>query len=316
MASESLHIMFAGAFDASAVDEARSKGRVTVLDSYDQDALVQSMGDVDALLVRTDARVTRRVLENAPRLRVIGRGGTGLDNIDLQAARERGISVVYTPAAATDAVADLTVGMMIALLRQVTLVDGLVRAGRFDEARAQNIGAELSTLTLGIVGMGRIGKAVGRRCRLGFGMTVLYNDIVEPGPLTFEATSASKEELFARCDVVSLHVPLTRETRGMISADALALFKHTAILINTARGAVVDDVALAGALRSAALGGAALDVFDPEPLPPDHPLLSAPHTVLTPHIGARTVGSLSRMNDVVHDVLAVLEGRAPRYPAR
>ena len=275
MASESLHIMFAGAFDASAVDQARSKGRVTVLDSYDEETLVRSVGDVDALLVRTRARVTRRVLENAPRLRVIGRGGTGLDNIDLQAARERGIPVVYTPAAATDAVADLTVGMMIALLRQVTFADGLVRASRFDEARAQNIGVELSTLTLGIVGMGRIGKAVGRRCRQGFGMTVLYNDIVEPGPLTFEATSSSKEDLFACCDVVSLHVPLTSETRGMINDDSLALFKHTAILINTARGAVVDDVALAGALGTGALGGAALDVFDPEPLPPDHPLLTA-----------------------------------------
>ena len=125
-------MMFVGALDAYAGEGARARGSVSVLDSCDEDALIKSVGDGDALLVRTRARVTRRVLENAPRLRVIGRGGTGLDNIDLQAARERGISVVYTPAAATDAVADLTVGLMIALLRQVTVADGLGRAGRVD----------------------------------------------------------------------------------------------------------------------------------------------------------------------------------------
>ncbi len=293
----------------------RSLGNVTLLETCDEGTLKSAVRNCDALLVRTFARVTRAVLDDAKRLRVIGRGGVGLENIDLEAARERGIAVVYTPAASTEAVADLTVGLMIAVLRRIAEGDAAVRGGGFARDRERLIGPELADLTLGIVGLGRIGRAVARRCRHGFGMRVLYNDIVAVGLLDFAATPVTKEQLYRQADVVSLHVPLTPETRGLIDEKAFSIFKPGAILINTSRGAVVDSDALACALGRGAPAGAALDVFDPEPLPPGHPLLTAPHTLFTPHVGARTPGSLGRMNAVVEDVIRVLEGKAPEYPA-
>ena len=315
MAHQDIHIVFAEEFDSDAVDRARVVGRVTQLEVCDDAALLAAVGDCDALLVRTAARVNRGVIEGAPRLRVIGRAGVGLDNIDVAAANERGIKVVYTPFAATDAVADLTIGLMIDVVRKITLGDAMVRSGEFDTARRCCIGPELGNLTVGIIGLGRIGKAVARRCQSGFGMTVLYNDILDVGPTDFTATPVEKTTLFGRADIVSLHVPLTDQTRGLIDESALVRFKRGSILFNTSRGAVVDGVAVAGALQSGALYGAALDVFDPEPLPSDHPLMTAPNTIFTPHIGARAPSALARMNAVVDDVLDVLGGKPPRYPA-
>ena len=279
---------------------------MTVLVDPAEATLIEAVRDCDALLVRTSSAVTERVIDAALRLRVIGRGGTGLDNIDVEAARRRGIAVVHTPEASTDAVADLTVGLMLALVRRVMPCDDAVRLGRFDEMRAAYCAAELKDLTLGIVGMGRIGKAVARRCVCGFGMRVLYNDIVDVGPLDFDAHRSEKPELYRQSDVVSLHVPLTDLTRGLIDGGALAGFKKGSYLVNTSRGAVVDLEALAASLEGGWLAGAALDVFEPEPLPPEHPLLAAPNTLLTPHIAARTKRSLDRMNAVVEDVIGVL----------
>jgi len=315
MAEPGCCIVVAEPFDPAAVDKLRAVGEVVVLDACDEAHLREAVGECDALMVRTRSTVTRAVIESARRLRVIGRGGVGLENIDVDAARERGIAVVYTPQASTEAVADLTVGMMIALLRNIHGCDAMLRRGLFGEAREGSRSREISELTLGIVGMGRIGRAVARRCRHGFGMTVLYNDIVIPGWLDFVATPVNKDELCAQADVVTLHVPLTESTRNLIDAGALSRFKKDGVLINTSRGAVVDSLALADALVSGTLGGAALDVFDPEPLPADHPLLRAPSTLFTPHIGSRTVAGLARMNDVVEDVIRVLQGRPPTYPA-
>jgi len=313
--AESMHIVFAEKFDDDAVLRMQPFGRVTILDSCDEATLQAVLPDCDALLVRTYTRITRALLERASRLRVIGRGGVGLENIDVEAARDLGIAVVYTPAAATDAVADLTVGLLIALLRDLRGADASVRDGHFYEARGQACSRDLSELTLGIVGMGRIGRAVAQRCRHGFGMSLLYNDIVRPGWLAFTATRVEKEELYERSDVVSLHVPLTDKTNHLICDASLARFKPGSLLINTSRGAVVDGDALARALHSRKLGGAALDVYEPEPLPPDHALLQAPNTLFTPHIAARTHAGLRRMNDVVDDVIRVLENKPPLYPA-
>lgn len=175
------------------------------------------------------------------------------------------------------------------------------------------MGRELRGLTLGVVGMGRIGSAVARICGQGLGMRILYNDIRNIGPLPFPTTAAAKEALYRESDIVTMHVPLTDATRGMINAETLRLFRSSATLINTARGPVVSANALAEALGSGRLAGAALDVHDPEPPGEDHPLLRAPNVLLSPHIGARTRSGLSRMNDVVDDVIAVLEGRRPAY---
>lgn len=315
MTAERPRIVVAEPFDPAVLEKLSNVGQVQVLRACDENALPSAMHDCDALLVRTAARVTRPVIESAPRLRVIGRGGVGLDNIDLDAARERNIAVVYTPAASTDAVADLAIGLMINLLRKVSWTDQETRQGRFTLARDAAVSREMSELTVGIIGLGRIGRAVARRCRHGFNMRVVYNDIVDPGWLDFTAEPMSKPELFRTADLVTLHTPLTPDTQNLINADVLSTFKPGAILINTARGAIVNSPDLARALLVGQLTGAGLDVTDPEPLPPDHPLLQAPNTILTPHIGARTVSSLARMNAVVDDVIRVLRGQRPLYPA-
>ena len=315
MTATRANIVLAEPFDPKAVDRLRAAGDIIQLDGCDEQTLIDAVGDCDALLIRSRAHVTRSVIDSAARLKVIGRGGVGLENIDLEAVGARGITVVYTPAAATEAVADLTVGLAISLVRKIGQANHMVRTGLFNDAREGCFGSELSELILGIVGLGRIGRAVARRCRHGFGMTILYNDIVEPGLLDFIATFVEKDELYQTADIVSLHVPLTEKTRHLINESSLAKFKPGSLLINTARGAVVDEAALAQALGEGILAGAALDVFDPEPPEPESPLMRAPNTLFTAHIGARTHGGLTRMNDVVDDVIAVLEGRPPRFPA-
>jgi len=307
------HIVFAEKFDREAVRRMEQYGRVTHLESCDEESLRSAVSDCDALLIRSVSRITRTVFNAANHLRVIGRGGVGLENVDLQAAAEKGVVVVHTPAAATDAVADLTVGLIIALVRNLVAGDKSVRAGEFQSFRDCVRSRELAGLTIGIVGLGRIGRAVARRCRHGFDMTVLYNDIVSPGWTDFVGHPVSKEELYGRSDIISLHVPLTDQTRHMITERTLGHFKSGAVLINTSRGAVVDGAALAEALCAGRIAGAALDVFDPEPIPAKHPLMHAPNTLFTPHIGARTHAGLARMNAVVEDVIRVLTGERPHY---
>lgn len=314
MTATRFRIVVAEPFEESSIDKLRAAGEVTELSASDESSLIRAVADCDALVVRTAAEVTRRVIGAAPRLKVIGRGGVGLDNIDLDAATERGIAVVHTPAASTDAVANLTIGLMIALVRDFRRVDAEVRADRFADARMHAMASDFGEMTLGIIGLGRIGKAVGRRARV-LGMRVVYHDIVEPGWIDFVAQPVSLEALQSESDVVTLHVSLTEATRRMIDAAALRRMKRGAYLINTSRGAVVDNLALAEALSNGGLHGAALDVFDPEPPPPDHPLLCAPNTLFTPHLGARTKSSQERMNAVVEDVIRVLRGHSPSFPA-
>lgn len=292
-----------------------SVGEVRLVDGMDSAALMSAVADCDALVVRTYTKVTAAVIEAATPLKVIGRAGVGLDNIDVVAAKARGIAVVYTPAASTNAVAELTVGLMLALERRIVDGDVMVHDGRFGEARRTFRLRELRGLTLGIVGMGRIGQAVGRICAHGLGMRVLFNDICDVGLLDIDAESIKKNELFESADVVSLHVPLTDATCGLIDAQVLQQFKPTTTLINTSRGAVVDEAALARALKEGRLAGAVLDVFDSEPPSSDSPLLAAPNCLLSPHVASRTTPSLAAMESVVEDVVAVLVGHGPRYSA-
>lgn len=315
MAGESHQIVVAESFDGAAIARLTELGDVVHLEDCDSATLIAAVSDCDALLVRSAARVTGDVIAAAKRLRVIGRGGAGLDNIDLDAARQHGVTVVYTPAASTDAVADLTVGLMLSLIRGVCSGDAAVRTGRFLQARQACIGRELSEFSIGIVGLGRIGRAVARRCRLGFGCDILFNDIVEPGWLDFSATFLDKQELYRSSDIVTLHVPSTASTYHLIDEQALELFKPGSFLVNTARGAIVKTSSLIDALQTGHLGGAALDVFENEPILADDPLLTAPHTLLTPHIGARTLAGLDRMNLVVDDVVRVLRGERPHFAA-
>jgi phosphoglycerate dehydrogenase-like enzyme len=303
-------ILLVEALDDEAERQLAAAAHVVRPPGADEDTLCELVRDCDALVVRTHHCVTQRLLEAGRRLCVVGVAGVGTDNVDVAAAQRLGIAVLNTPAAATDAVADLTVALMLQLLRPIPRLTGQYRQGQFRAARVRPHGWELGELTVGIVGMGRIGSRVGRTCAAGFGARVIYNDIVPVGPFDFAAKPVDKATIWADSDIVTLHVPLTEQTRGLVDGAVLSRFRPTAFLVNTARGAVVDTDALAAALGDGRLAGAALDVTDPEPLPPDHPLFACERCILTPHIAARTTRGMRRMCAVVDEVLAYLRERA------
>jgi D-3-phosphoglycerate dehydrogenase len=275
----------------------------------DEESLCEAIADCDAFVARTHTPVTRKLLTAGKRLRVVGVAGVGLDRVDVPAAEELGITVLHTPAAASDAVAELAVGFMLQLQRPVPRMAEAYRRGQFRELRDTTHGRELRELTIGIIGMGRIGSRVGRICSAGIGARVLYNDIIEVGPFAFDAKPADKPTIWAQSDIITLHVPASDLTRGMVNTSVLARMRPTAHLVNTSRGVVVDTHALTTALQSGQIAGAALDVVDPEPLPPEHPLFTLENCILTPHIAARTHGGLRRMYAVVDGVLAFLASR-------
>jgi len=275
--------------------------------------VVGALADADALAVRTYTRVDTVLLDRAPRLKVVGRAGVAVENIDVPACRARGVEVVHTPEANTLAVVDYTVRMMIEMNRRFWPMTGHLRDEEFHRARQQAFGRFLSSATLGILGCGRIGSRVGRAAAA-LGMKVLYNDI-RPIDLDYPAEAVDKPALYAGSDILTIHTPLTKLTDKIINADSLALFRRGAQFINAARGQCVDYAALAEALRSGRLSAAVIDCHDPEPPPPDYPLFGLDNVILTPHIAARVPEAMERMCDVVYDIVAVLEGRPPCFPA-
>lgn len=268
--------------------------------SPDRAALLDRARDVDGLLCLLTDRIDASVMDACPRLRVISTMAVGVDHIDIVAACERGIVVGHTPDVLTDATADLTMALLLAAARRLPEGMHAVRDGAWGEwDPAWLLGLELRGATLGIVGMGRIGKAVAERATA-FGMQIVHTGRSGGWPLI---------EVLGTADVVSLHCPLTDHTHYLIDADALAAMKPGAILINTARGPIVDQQALTRALGSRHLAAAALDVTDPEPLTLDDPLLSAPNLIVLPHLGSATRGTRERMAErAVQNLLAGLRG--------
>lgn len=271
----------------------------------------------DGLLVRTYTRVTSDFLKPAKKLRVVGRGGVGLDNIDVAACRARGIEVVYTPDANTVAVGDFVFGYMTQLLRPwFAFRDSAYSPAEFKRIRNSRLGRQLNELTLGVLGMGRVGRRVGHIGALGYGMRVIYNDLLDVhSQLDFPATAVDKPALYSQADVLTIHVDMRPGNENLVGAEQLAMMKPDAILINASRGEVLDAHALANALRAKRLAGAAIDVFAPEPPPADFPLLGFENVILTPHMAARTTTAMENMSWVVRDVMEVLSGRKPKYPA-
>jgi len=283
-------------------------------DSLEEDRLIELVKDIDALIIRANGAVTGRLMDAAPNLRVIGRHGVGLDAIDLAAAKERGIRVCNTPIANVESVAEQAVGLMLAVSKQIARADKATRQGRW-QVRYEYIGQEMLGRTLGLVGMGRIGGRVAEICHLGFNMPVIYHDMVQY-PEAEEKLAARRlpmHDVLGQADYVSVHVPLLPATRGLIGQEQLALMKQGAILINTARGQIVDEAALLEALRSGRLAGAGLDVLAVEPAPADNPLFELENVVITPHMSAHTDDALRAMSLVAEDVLRVLEGEEPRF---
>jgi D-3-phosphoglycerate dehydrogenase len=275
------------------------------------------LAHADGLCVRTYTQVNEALLALAPRLKVVARGGVGLENIDVPACRKRGIEVVYAPDANTLAVGDFIFGYLLQLLRPWNFFkDHAYEPKEFKRIRDTVRGRQLNELTIGIIGMGRVGRRVGHIAALGFGMTVIYNDLVDVADkLDFPATSVDKPTLYHTADILSLHVDMRPGNRNLVGKEQLAMLKPTAVVLNTSRGEVLDAAALADALRAGKVYGAALDVYAPEPPAPDFPLLGLDRVLLTPHLAARTTTAMENMSWVVRDVIEVLEGRVPKYPA-
>jgi D-3-phosphoglycerate dehydrogenase len=251
------------------------------------DELADAIGAADAVLVRSATKITRASLAKADRLKAIGRAGVGIDTIDVDAASERGIPVLTAPAGNTISAAELTMALLLAVARKVPAADRSMKAGEWDKKSFN--GFELYGKTLGLVGAGRIGGQVAKRARA-FGMSVLVYDpylgIERARELDVEL--ASLEDVIRKSDVISVHVPLTDATAGLIGPAQFAMMKPSALLLNVARGGVVDEAALLTALQEKKLAGAALDVYESEPLPKDSPLRTLPNVVMTPHLGAST----------------------------
>jgi glyoxylate reductase len=279
-------------------------------------AQLREVADADALVALLSHPVDRELLAAAPQLRVVANYAAGTNNVDVALATELGIVVTNTPDALTETTADLTFGLLLCAARRLVEGDALVRRGEFDGWGPEvHLGTDVHGTTLGIVGLGRIGRAVARRGR-GFDMRILYVD-ERPAPAEVErelgARRVAKEELLAESDFVSLHCPLTPATRHYLGAADFARMKRTAILVNAARGPLVDEAALARALQQGVIAGAALDVFEEEPR--IHPgLKDEPRAVLAPHIGSATVATRRRMAELcAQSVIDVLRGERPAH---
>jgi D-3-phosphoglycerate dehydrogenase len=307
-----LRILVAEQIAPEGVDALRARHEVDVRTGLSAEELRSLIPEYDALVVRSQVDVDAALIAAASRLQVIGRAGVGVDNVDLDAATRAGITVVNAPTGNTIAAAEHTIALLLALARRVPAADASMRRGEW--ARGPLQGVQLRGRTLGIVGLGKIGMAVAERAR-GLGMTLLGSD---PYVTADQAQLRGVElvdfnELLERSDAVTVHVPLSRATTGLIGARAIARMKAGAFVLNVARGGIVDEPALAEALREGRLGGAGIDVFEAEP-PTGSPLLDAPNTVLTPHLGASTLeAQIAVAEEIAEQVLDVLAGRPAQY---
>jgi len=265
------------------------------------DNLPNCLAEADALIVRSEVTVGAVLINAAPKLTVIGRAGTGIDNVDLEAATARGIMVMNTPQAGSIATAEQTFALLLALVRHLPAAASALRGGEWD--RAPYVGVQLQGKTLGVIGFGRIGQSVAARATA-FGMEVLAYDpyIDDEAARQTGATVTTFDHLIEQADVITLHTGLTPETHHLLGADEFSLMKDGVRIVNAARGALIDESALIAALESGKVAGAALDVFEQEPLPADHPLLALPNVIAVPHLGDATV-------EARHDVATQIAGQ-------
>ncbi|MFQ6128568.1 MAG: hydroxyacid dehydrogenase [Thermoplasmata archaeon] len=291
------------------IDFLKTKHKVDTKE-YEADELLNNIHLYHAIIVRSRTKVTQDVIRKGENLKVIGRAGVGVDNIDVEAATRRKIPVVFSPGGSTVSVAELALGHMLSLARNLVLSDNSVRAGKWEKKRFKGI--ELQGKVLGLVGAGRIGTEVCKRARA-FGMRVLAFDpyLSEEHATKIGVELVGLPELLKESDFVSIHAVLTPETRGLIGKKELDMMKRSAYLINCARGGIVDEDALAGALQEGRIAGVALDVFENEP-PKDSPLLKLDNIHFTPHLGASTTEAQRRAGKMVAEqVLRVMDGEIP-----
>lgn len=284
----------------------RTQARVLEVKWTDTVALREALAQADGLIVRTYTQVNEALLAQGPGLRVVGRAGVGLENIDQAACRAKGIAVISTPTANTRAVCEYVFNLIFHLGRPLVHLPTPVSPEEFHSYRKKTRGLELSGKTMAILGMGRIGRGVGKIAQA-FQMNVIYNDLLDVSTqIDYPAKSVSKAELYQNADILTVHVNYHPDNHHVVDATVIAKMKHTAYLINTSRGEVVDAQALATALKTHRLAGAAIDVHEPEPPTPDYPLWGQPNLILAPHLAARTQGAMDAMSWVAKDVIEYL----------
>ncbi len=284
---------------------------ITIPDG-DQPLFEEHIKDAEAILLSTAYKMTRDVISSASKLKVISRTGVGVDNVDVSAATEKGILVLNTPQANSVSVAEHTVAMIIAISKQLLMYDSELRAGNF-KIRRNNKAVDIDGKTLGLIGCGRIGRFAAEKCRAAFGM-----DIIGYDPYITEAEGITMykdiEEVFKRADYISLHIPLTPETKNLVGDKLLSLMKPTAYIINTARGGIIDEQALAQKLKNEEIAGAALDVLESEPPAIDNPLLGLKSVILTPHTAALTKECSARVAyEAALGIADYLNGNTPKF---
>jgi D-3-phosphoglycerate dehydrogenase len=306
------NILITDGLDEGGLTILRDAAQVDDRPGISPEELLKAVSECDAIIVRGRTKVTAAVFDAAKKLKVVGRAGVGVDNIDRDAAKAHNVTVVNAPTATTISVAELAFSLMLALAREVPRADAAMKQGKWLKKEFE--GVELCGKTLGIIGYGRIGSEVGKRAAA-FGMTVLgYDPLIDADDIrTRGGEPVSIEDLFARSDFISLHIPLTDKTRGMIGADAIAKMKAGVRIVCAARGGVIDESALLEGLKSGKVAGAGLDVYMQEP-PGLTELVSHPKVVGTPHVGAQTVESQARAaTDIASEVLAALRGDPLRW---
>ncbi len=293
----------------------KKKAEIFFARSLKEDSLIKEVKDISGIIMRANGMVTRRIMEAAPQLRVIGRHGVGVENIDLEVATEKGIWVVNTPDANDISVAEHFFGLALILSKMLKKADIALREGRWG-ARYEYTGNELHGKTLGILGFGRIGRAVGRIGHKGFDMKVLYYDALryEETEKELNAKKVSLEEVVSQSDYISINLPMLPETKGLLGEREFGRMKPSAFIINLARGPIWDEKALHNVLKEKKIAGAGSDVYEVEPAAKGHPLFDLENFVGTPHMAAHTEEALQRMSMVAKDVLRVLEGKEPIYP--
>lgn len=305
-------ILITDGLDQGGLDLLRASAQVDDRNGISPEDLLKTIAEHDALIVRGRTKVTAAVFEAAKSLKVVGRAGVGVDNIDLVAAKAHGVTVVNSPIATSVAVAELTLGLMLAIAREIPRGDATMKAGKWIKKELE--GAELYGKTLGVIGFGRIGYETAKRAAA-FGMTIIGYDPLIPADEIQKrgGEPVSLADLYARADVITLHIPLTPETKNLINADAIAAMKNGVRIVCAARGGIIDEAALLDGLNSGKVAAAGLDVFATEP-PGATDLVLHPRVVGVPHVGAQTVEAQARAaDDIASEILAALAGKELRW---
>lgn len=307
------HVVVAQATDEGILDRLRSIARVTVIAGNDESALLAACADAVCLQVGTWVKVTESFLDHCPSLKVISRTGVGVDNVDIAAASRKGIMVLNTPQANGISVAEHTLALMLALSKQLFVLDSHMRGGDF-QIRRKNLPVDLCGKTLGLIGFGNIGRMVAQKANAAFSMRILAYDpyVIQTEP--YVELLKDFRSVVAQSDVVSIHLPLIPQTRNLVDDNIIRMMKPSSFLINTSRGGIVDETALCAALNNGMLAGAALDVFEHEPPYEDSPLFQTKNLILTPHAAALTKECVLRVAQTAAEgIFDFLSGHDPKY---